>query len=305
MISIRRLALAIAPLAVLAPALSSCSSVSSDAITVNGESLSRTDFDEIVVGYAAGFPGSVLETGALNASMARGFLTDWATTQIYATRLEADGVAVTDEQIADAREGLARQAGFAEASEVAQNFYVYAAAVRTAFEERYGLTDAEIRDLYEAGPSSSKVYCLRGILTADEPRIGEAALRLATGEDFAAVAAEISSDPTKVNGGILQNPRTGGACLDEETLLGQVAPQFAEALASVGIDEPTAPFEIPDVGWVILILRPFDEVVDGIRDVIAQPGLAELRDELLRTADVSVGSQYGRWDATKGEVIPF
>ena len=56
---------------------------------------------------------------------------------------------------------------------------------------------------------------------------------------------------------------------------------------------------------MILILRPFDEVVDGIRDVIAQPGLAELRDELLRTADVSVGSQYGRWDATKGEVIPF
>jgi len=82
-------------------------------------------------------------------------------------------------------------------------------------------------------------------------------------------------------------------------------PQFAEALAGVGIDEPTAPFEIPNVGWVILILRPFDEVVDGIRDVIAQPGLAELRDELLRTADVSVGSQYGRWDATKGEVIPF
>lgn len=305
MISLRRLALAVVPVAILATTVSSCSSVSNDAITVNGQSLSRSDFDEIVVGYAAGFPGSILANGTVNASMARGFLTDWATTAIYAARLADDGIEIGDAELDAARDGMAKATGFAEASAVAQDFYVYAAAVRAAFEREYGLTDEEIRDLYDAGPATSKVYCLRGILSADEPKIGEAALRLATGEDFATVAGEISADPTKANGGILQNPRTGGACLDEETLLGQVAPQFAEALANVGIDEPTAPFEIPNVGWVILLLRPYDEVADGVRDVIAQPELGDIRSKLLADADVSVASQYGRWDAAKGEVIPF
>ena len=49
------------------------------------------------------------------------------------------------------------------------------------------------------------------------------------------------------------------------------------------------------VALIWLLVAPMVEIIISILS----------RDELLRTADVSVGSQYGRWDATKGEVIPF
>ena len=143
------------------------------------------------------------------------------------------------------------RSGFAKAGESTQNFYVHASAVRSAFEREYGLRDDELKSLYASGPSASGVYCLRGILVADRTKADEASFRLAAGDEFAKVATELSTDATAKNGGILQNPQTGKACIDQAALASQVGPEFISALAGVGIDQPTTPFEIPNVGWEI------------------------------------------------------
>lgn len=285
-------------------ALSACSSVESTAIRVNGNELSGSDFDELLIGYADAIPNAEADTGTVNGSVARGLLSDWATTTILRERLSAAGRDVTDADLAEARSILEQQAGFADASPTAQNFYVLATAVQRVFADAFGPSLDELRESYDVGPSSSGVYCLRAILVTDEVVIGEIGAQLAAGADFADVAAEFSIDSSAANGGIITDPGSGVACFDQVTLASQIVPEFATALSVARIGVPTPPFEIPNVGWVIAVLRPFDEVADDVREVVGIGAAESERIDAIAGAEVWVSSEYGIWDAANGRVVP-
>ena len=284
--------------------LSACSSVESNAIRVNGRELSGSDFDDLLAGYALAIPNAETDSGTVNASVARGLLSDWATTAILSERLAERGVEVTDADLDEARSGLEQQAAFNDASPAAQDFYVRATAVQRVFADAFGPSPDELSDLYDAGPASSGVYCLRAILVTEQAAIDEVATQLALGVDFADLAAQYSIDSSAAAGGVITDPGSGSACFDRVTLASQIVPEFATALADARIGEPTAPFELPNVGWVVAVLRPFDEVADDVREVVGI-GLAEAeRIEAIGAADVWVSSEYGIWEADTGRVVP-
>lgn len=284
--------------------LSACSSVESNAIRVDGRELSGADFDELLAGYALAIPNAETDSGTVIASVARGLLSDWATTAILSARLAEQGVEVTDTDLDEARSGLEQQAAFNDASPEAQDFYVRATAVQRVFAAAFGPSPDELRDLYDSGPASSGVYCLRAILVTEQAAIDEVAAQLALGVDFADLAAQYSIDSSSAAGGVITDPGSGSACFDRVTLASQIVPEFANALADARIGEPTAPFELPSVGWVVAVLRPFDEVADDVREVVGI-GLAEAqRIEAIAAADVWVSSEYGIWEADTGRVVP-
>lgn len=292
------------PLAAVVTIAAGCSSVVPDAVAVGDESLSKSDFEDLLEGYADAVPGSRLDTGAVEGSVARGLLTDWVTTRILAGELARQGVEISADDLATARDALEAQQGFADASALTQSFYEYASAVRDVFGRSFGPSDDEIRSRYESGPAESGVYCMRGILTDSREAIDGAALRVAAGDDFATVASEVSIDGSAADGGILRNTASGLDCLDQNTLDTQAVPEFAANLADIEIGEVTAPFEIGDGNWLLVYLRPFDEVADDVRQLIGLDVAAAARADAVTAAVVRVSSEYGRWDPTTGQVVP-
>lgn len=284
--------------------LSACSSVESTAIRVNGQELSGSDFDELLLGFASAVPSAESASGLVDAAAARGLLSDWATTAILVDSLSDLGVDVTEADLDAARAELEQQSGFADASTTAQDFYVRATAVRRVFADAFGSSVEDLRDIYESGPTESGAYCLRAILVTDELQIADIGAQLDGGADFADVAARFSIDSSAPEGGIVSDPTTGLACFDEAALASRIVPEFAEALAVAEIGTPTPPFEIPGVGWVIALLRPFDEVADDVRQIVGGGASDAERQNAIESADVWVSAEYGVWEPATGRVVP-
>ncbi len=279
--------------------LASCSSVRTDAAVVNGESLSRDTFETLLDGYADAIPTSRRDNGAVDISIARGLITDWVTTRVLIVELADAGREISDDDLDEARAILEPQDGFAVAGPETQEFYVLATAVRRVFNDTFGVSDDDAREAYDNG--QTEIVCLRGILTDDAAAIDAAALRLATGEDFATVAAEVSTDSTKDNGGILSDQQTGAECLSLSSLT-QGAPELVAPLFGVRPGANTTPFELSTGGWAILHVRPYDEVATEVRDSLGSQTADDARIAAVSRADVSVSGEYGRWDPTTGTV---
>lgn len=283
--------------------ITACSSVESTAIRVNGQSLSGSDFDNLLSGYAAAIPTAESDNGTVNAAVARGLLSDWATTVVLTESLAARDVSVTQADLDEARGILEAQAGFGDATVDAQDFYVRATAVQRLFAAAFGPSTDELRALYEAGPSESGAFCLRAILVTDETLIADISNQLDAGADFGELAAQYSIDSSGTNGGIITDPGSGIGCFDRVALSSQIVPEFAVALSNADVAVPTPPFEIPGVGWVIALLRPFDEVADDVRELVGLGASEAERQTALSAADVWVGSEYGVWDSETGRVV--
>jgi parvulin-like peptidyl-prolyl isomerase len=123
--------------------------------------------------------------------------------------------------------------------------------------------------------------------------------RLEAGEDFAALAGELSTDTTSgAQGGDL-------GCQPSEPY----DPAFAEALMAAEVDVPTAPVE-SQFGWHIILLRA-DEVptADQARETLTTEALNEAANtwfaDQFESAEVTVDSAYGTWQATPTpQVVP-
>jgi parvulin-like peptidyl-prolyl isomerase len=142
------------------------------------------------------------------------------------------------------------------------------------------------------------LYCASHILVASEQEAGDVAGRLEAGEDFAALATELSTDGSGAQGGDL-------GCQAAEAY---VEP-FAAALTTAEVDVPTAPVE-SEFGWHIILLRD-DELPtpDQARETLT----AEIANEAANTwftdqfesAEVTVDEEFGTWQATPTpQVVP-
>ncbi len=165
--------------------------------------------------------------------------------------------------------------------------------------------DVELETFYQTnsktrfGPS----VIARHILVADEAAASAVLDRLSRGEDFAAVAADVSLDvATAENGGQLGTVRRGMTPAPVEKAL------FAAAPGTVIGPVLTEPgFEIMQVtrrqGS-----RPFEGVRDEIHAELAldrgRSGLAELIARKAAAAEVSVNDAFGRWAPDQGIVLP-
>jgi hypothetical protein len=257
-----RLPAALALVAALAVSLlASCGSTAPPAATVNGSDISQSDLSDDIAAQPD------LEEPARREEVAS-VLTRRIWVSILEDAIEERGGSVP-----------------ADTPDTLDNAQ-FETLVRALTRAELSLTsDATAEEVAAAMPDPRFVpTCASHILvgTADEAQ--DVLDRLAGGEEFADVAADVSLDGSAANGGDL-------GCIAPVTYVRE----FADALLAIGegelsdVVQTEFGFHVIERGAVDLGDSTADELLDGFASVLA---IAVLRD-----ADVDVLERYGTWDA--------
>jgi parvulin-like peptidyl-prolyl isomerase len=220
------------------------------------------------------------------------------------------GIEVTDEDVDATRDSLIEQYGSEEElystleeqgmarDEVDRQIRILTTQDAVIADLTEDVTDEEVQTAYDDGASA------RHILVEDEAAANDALDRLDSGEAFADVAADVSTDEgSAANGGELGFNQPGVFVAEfEDALFG------AEEAEVVGPVETQFGFHI-----IERMEKPaLDEVEDQIRSQLeqmrggeAEQAFSELISEWVQAAEVTIhDSQYGMWDAESGAVVP-
>ena len=297
-------AVALASVAAISAGLSSCSTVPAKAATVDGEDITRADFERDIDALAAN-PALLNLTGASEVSIegdaARDWLAQLITWRAAENLLDARGLEVSS----DAEKELQGQLASGPAKDLPQSMKdevaTGAAAVRT-LADLPAPTKAELEALYADDPAATGTLCARHILVATEAEANAVRDELAAGADFAALAKERSTEEAaKDTGGALAG-NDGNACLPLSTYQSSFDADFTAGALAAEPGVPSQPVK-SQFGWHVILIRPFDEVGDDLVTLVGSaPGDAALTGA-LGTADITVDPRYGRWDPVKADVV--
>lgn len=151
---------------------------------------------------------------------------------------------------------------------------------------------------YEQGLQGSVSLCMAVIPLAEDVPSAVMLDALEDGIPFAELAAQYSEDPgLAASGGIIS--AEGQECLPTDQWNAELLELLADADAVVG--EPGV--IILNNSEVIFLLRPFAELTDGSKILLAQGPVSEALLELYRAAEVTVHESIGTWDAEQGMVV--
>ena len=163
--------------------------------------------------------------------------------------------------------------------------------------------DAAVEKYFEENPELFARTCVSHILVATPEEAAAAKARIDAGEDFAAVAAEISTDPgSGANGGEL-------GCVPS----GSFVPEFETVMETLPIGQVSAPTQSQFGSHLILVTerttQPLDEVRAEIRQRLLSEGQGDFDafvDDALSKATIEVNPRYGRFDpdAAQPGIIP-
>jgi len=283
--------------------LSSCSWVGQDAARVGDDTLSNSDFHELLEGYTEATQSGLLPTGNVDSNVARLILRDWISASVLERTLVEYGVEISPTDLDDAKTTLDSQVGFSEAPDNVREFYIRATAVRAVAGATFTPDREELAELYANGPEESGIACLRLILTDSKDAIDGALDRIEAGEAFADVARDVSTDTSAEVGGILSNNQTGDECFPFDEIVEQIVEQIALVIPETRPGVVTGPIEVPEVGWVAVLLRPFSEVASEAERVIGPVTASRIANSALDSAKIWINPGYGRWDSDNRQVV--
>ena len=299
-------------------AASACSAVSPDAATVNGDSINRSTFDDQLETYAANdaFLARVSQAGqgavegngdgTVSADFARQVLQREIVLLVVQQENAARGVTVTPEIEAAAREDVIAQFGL-EAFDafpksfqdtlVDQNAQVFLLRAHVAGN---ALDDGALQTVFDEDPSQFAEVCAAHILVATKAEAEDVAARLDDGEDFATVAAEVSTDTgSAASGGNL-------GCVAR----GVTVPEFEDALFATPEGEISDPVETQFGFHIIEVLQHNAPTFEAAKPLVLQEVLSDSNEgfntvlnEKLAAADVSIDARYGRWNPSLNLVV--
>jgi hypothetical protein len=265
--------------------------------------LSNGDFHDLLQGYTEATQSGLLPTGNVDSNVARLILQDWVGASVLERTLVEYGVEISQTDLDDARTTLDAQVGFSDAPDIVRDFYIRATAVRAVAGATFTPDREELAQLYANGPEESGIACLRLILTDSEADIDAALDRIEAGESFADVASDVSTDTSAEAGGILSNNQTGDECFPFEEIVEQIVEQIALVIPDTRPGEVTGPIEVPEVGWVAVMLRPFSEVASEAEKVIGPVTASRISNSALDSAKIWINPGYGRWDPDSRQVV--
>ena len=288
------------------------------AATVNGE---EVPISELRVRYDAVSENPQFQeqlegddSGEFQEQVQAEILTGLIRARLLAQGAEELGVELTEEDIEAKREEVVEDVGGEEAfqevietnnlTEETVNSQLRDLALQDLVAEELGddleVDDSAVQARYEETYGTASA---RHILVETEEEAQAVIARLEAGEDFAAVAQEVSTDPSAA-----QNSGDLG-----EFTRGQMVPEFTEAVFGAEEGEIVGPVQT-DFGYhVIEVLEldegpPLDEVEDEIRDELLQGDrdevVQEWLNELTQEAEITVNPRFGEWDAEEGRVVP-
>jgi len=272
--------------------------------SVNGTDIGRSEFEAMTVDYFAHpelFGTTPPADGRGSADNLRALLAIVTQARLLHEVADAD-------QLADAKqaalEALPEGDPVLEMSPEMQNLYSDLAARQTVLGGVAAPSSAELERRYVESPASAGVLCVRHILVDTEAEARQASRRLADGEDFATLAAEVSLDTvTGADGGAV--PGSMGPCWTLGEAFQGLVPEFVHHARALSGLAPSAPFET-QYGWHIVASLPWSEVGEAVAAIHAPGSTGDVQYvAALFTADVEVDPAYGVWDSGTVEIVPI
>jgi hypothetical protein len=290
-------------LSAFALVLASCSA--GVAATVDGFEITNAD----IVGLATDFEGA----SAVDGEQYRDLLTNSIVTASMVSAAEGDfglgdlsSDASTDAYLAEASEQdialIGRVAANPGLTAEAANLVTVQLSVRHSVKEALA-SDAEfLQDVWQNDQNMLIQTCARHLLVATEDEANVARARIEAGEDFSAVATEISLD-TQSPGGALPCPSRPDDFVQP----------FSSVVATAPVGELAGPFET-QFGWHVVLVdsrespQSLDELsqdpLKWIPSAIIDGRWIGWLNDALETADIEVRSQIGTWYSPVDGILP-
>lgn len=317
----------------LTVAASACSEVGGEALVVNGEATSYQEFQDELDAFAdneafvAALEGGGVSVsgegeGTLSSALVAQIATLRITSELISQEVDERDLEVTDADVAQGQQ-LAQQQlpGYADFPDEYRAqldaWFGDRVALEAALAEEAGdegvpeVTDEQVREQYDANPDAFEERCLRIIVADGEAAAQGAVDRIAGGEDFATVAAEVSQDPSSAQGGDI-------SCIS----LAELPAELSDAIRDLPLDQTSGIIEVTSTQTPVFVVAEvyeststsFEEAEADIRAQLeAQAEAAAQQDggplnlflgEALASAEVEVASRYGSWDEESLTVVP-
>jgi foldase protein PrsA len=280
-------------LVIAALALAACGSGGSGGVaaTVNGEDITVEEVEALITGDGEQIPKADF-AGALGFLVQQHIVSDAAEAEL--------GIVIPEDEITAEATALFEESANGQ--------------TREEFLETQGITEELLQQfahsqllVVEIGeslqedveqPSQEEIdelYCSSHILVATEQEANDVLSRIEAGEDFAALATELSTDTASgAQGGDL-------GCSAPDTY----DPAFAEALTTAAVDVPTAPVESEFGFHVILVRDDEEEAIETLTATAANEAANTWFTEQFEAAEVTVDETYGTWQASpQPQVVP-
>lgn len=159
-------------------------------------------------------------------------------------------------------------------------------------------TTDEAKQQYEQGLQGSSLLCMAVIPLAADVESATVLAALDSGTSFANLAAQYSEDPSlAASGGVITV--NGAECLPTDQWNAELITQLTDAGIVVG--EPGV-IKLNDAE-VVVLLRPYDELTNDSKTLLAQGAVSEALLALYKAADVTVHESLGVWDGEQGLVV--
>lgn len=285
---------------ILAAALLAASCSSGDTLaTVNGVAVTRDD----VLGMNPGYEDPV---GVLTGADLRQDVTNLIVLEVAVQAAQENyGVSIDESAITDRiANPPERWATFVvpidDGSDETRRRAIVSLVVDAVIPQQVAEDYGGWAGLLDSNPELVAKTCVRHINVATEEEGDDVLARLLAGEDFVALAAEVSLDQDSPDG-LITGP--DGACL---TWYSAYAPEFAAAAATAELNTPSGPVPFLDGYSVFRVEDRFmpasaEELAATPMDyldlnVVGSYYSAWVSDE-LRVADIDVSSALGSWSA--------
>jgi parvulin-like peptidyl-prolyl isomerase len=282
-------------------ALAGCGEImQNDAIAIGGSSVSEDYVDTIIEQLAAADQVQLVD-GRIEGDALRSVLTAILRNEATHEFLMANDVSVTDQEREEVVTQYEEDPQFSLLGTELQELLISLNSQDLALARVKTPQRESLAAMYAKEPASLGVMCARHLLVDSESAARAAMKRVLDGEDFAAVAADVSTEPNA--------SETGGALAGEDNdclALGLYQEQFDNdfVIGALKAREATPSEPVKSsFGYHVIFIRPFDEVADSIEKSIAEQPGQYLLSGYLATSKVTVASRFGRWDPSVGQII--
>lgn len=275
------------------------SSTTKEALSLNGDSVSVDKFEKLIL-QLADAKQITLENGQATGDVARSvlgaMLRGVATSQIVKQYNEAATQADKDAVLAQMQE----DPNFDALGPDLKDLILSMNAEDLVLARIKAPAEKEVAAMYEKAPASLAM-CVQHILVEESATADKVLKLLNDGGDFKKLAGEYSIEPNAgETGGVLGS--ADGDCL----LLSDYQAQFdAGFTAGALLAKPGVPFGPvkSSFGYHVILIRPYADITLSLNALLAKTPGQMLVVGLLATSTVTVGSQYGHFDAATNKIV--
>ncbi|MEY3748563.1 MAG: hypothetical protein EBQ75_09975 [Actinobacteria bacterium] len=273
---------------------------STAALRVGSQSVSADFLDTILT--QLGDAGQIkIENGQVPPESSRSVLNALYRGEATKELLAKYGVEVTEADRTKVRTQVSQDAAFSNLGEDLQELIISLNAGDLALARLTAPSEEDLKTMYETAPASLGMMCVAHLVVKEESTAREALDVLNTGEKFATVAAKYSIEPgADKSGGVLGS--ADGDCIPLSDYQTQFDKDFVAGALNAKAGVPTGPVK-SSFGYHVIYVRPFDDVKLSVKTLIATNPGEFLIKGYMATADVKIGSKYGRYNPATGTIV--